>query len=203
MRRELLSSLVLLATLAVAAPVHAAKDYVYLHREDGVRTYTDVKPSNTRYSRIKIKGRATATASCMGLSQSSMLERAARYAPTIQKVAAEHKLSPKLVSSVMRVESCYDHRAVSRAGARGLMQLMPMTAAQLGVRDSFDPEQNIAGGVRYLAEMLQRFNGNTRLALAAYNAGPEAVAAYKGIPPYPETINYVRRIIKLYETPDI
>jgi soluble lytic murein transglycosylase-like protein len=193
---------VLLAALGVAPAGFAGDDFVYLHRHEGVRTYTDIKPHHARFARIRIAGRATASASCMGLSQSSLQERAARYAPVIQKAAGEHRLSPRIVNAVMRVESCYDPRAVSRAGARGLMQLMPMTAAQLGVNDSFDPEQNVSGGVRYLAQMMQRFNGNLRYALAAYNAGPEAVARHQGVPPYPETINYVRRITKLLETPD-
>lgn len=176
----------------------AAEDWIYLQRQDGVRVYTDVRPSRGAYTRIEVGGRSTATASCLGLTADSMQQRATSYAPLIRKAATKHGVSPELVSAVMRVESCYDPRAVSRSGARGLMQLMPGTARDLGVKDSFDPEQNVDGGVRYLAAMLGRFKNDVRLGLAAYNAGPEAVAAHKGVPPYPETQSYVSRILKLY-----
>ena len=187
-----------LIVLLVAAMPASADDWIYVQRQDGVRTYTQVRPMGA-HTKILVRGRPTATASCLGLTPVSMQQRASLYEPIIRKHAKAHGLSPQLVSAVMRVESCYDKRAVSRSGARGLMQLMPMTAAELGVRDSFDPEQNIAGGVRYLAKMLARFNNKLEWGLAAYNAGPEAVEAYKGIPPYPETVSYVERIRKLYK----
>lgn len=191
-----LGTVAVLAALA-GAPAHA-DDWVYVQRHDGVRSYSDVKPAQGGYSRILVRGRPTASASCLGLTAQSMAQRAAQYAPLIQKVSQKHGLSPQLVSAVMRVESCYDKRAVSRSGARGLMQLMPATAQQLGVRDSFDPEQNVDAGVRYLAQMMARFNNKLDHALAAYNAGPEAVEAYRDIPPFPETQSYVSRIRKLY-----
>jgi soluble lytic murein transglycosylase-like protein len=177
----------------------SADSWVYIQRQDGVRSYSDRKPADGNWSRILVKGRPTATASCMGLTKVSMQQRAALYEPLIKKHAKTHGLAPELVSAVMRVESCYDRQAVSRSGARGLMQLMPLTAAELGVRDSFDPDQNIEGGVRYLAKMLMRFNNKLEWGLAAYNAGPEAVEAYKGIPPYRETVSYVERIRRLYK----
>lgn len=191
--------LAVLLTTALPASVIAG-DWIYLQQHpNGVRSYSDSKPANGTYARIPLHGRQTATASCLGLTAQSMQARAASYEPVISKYAKAHGLPPKLVSAVMRVESCYDRRAVSRSGARGLMQLMPATAAELGVHDSFDPEQNVAGGVRYLARMLERFGRDVRLGLAAYNAGPEAVAAHQGVPPYPETISYVSRILKLYQ----
>jgi soluble lytic murein transglycosylase-like protein len=186
------------AGLLCAMPAQA-DDYVYLQRQDGVRTYTQVRPLNGNYTKVLVRGRPTASASCMGLTKVSMAQRAKQYEPIIHKVSSKHGVPAQLVSAVMRVESCYERKAVSRAGARGLMQLMPGTARQLGVRDSFDPEQNIDGGVRYLKAMLERFNHNIDLGLAAYNAGPEAVAAYKGVPPYPETQSYITRIRKLYK----
>lgn len=190
-----------LLTALLSAPA-LATEWIYLQRTpDGVSSYSDRKPAAGAYSRIAVTGRPTATASCMGLTKESMQARAASYAPVIRKHASAHGLSPDLVSAVMRVESCYDSRAVSRAGARGLMQLMPGTARDLGVHDSFDPDQNIGGGVRYLSMMLRRFNQDLKLGLAAYNAGPEAVAAHKGVPPYPETRSYIARILKLY-SPD-
>ena len=197
-RGRFLASVAVLAVLAGAPPAHADK-WIYVQRHEGVRSYTDVQPTRGYYSKVLVRGRSTASASCVGLTAQSMDQRAAQYAPLIQKVSLKHGLSPQLVSAVMRVESCYDKRAVSRAGARGLMQLMPGTARQLGVRDSFDPEQNVDGGVRYLARMMARFNNRLEHALAAYNAGPEAVEAYRDIPPFPETKSYVTRILKLYK----
>ena len=198
-RRSGARGFLLLAALVCAAPAHAGQ-WVYLQRQDnGVRSYTDQKPAHGGYSKILVRGRPTASASCLGLTQQSMQQRAAFYQPLIRKHAAAHGLKPELVSAVMRVESCYDRHAISRAGAQGLMQLMPATAHQLGVRDSFNPDQNIEGGVRYLAQMLARFNNDVRLGLAAYNAGPEAVANYRGVPPYRETQHYVGRILKLYK----
>jgi soluble lytic murein transglycosylase-like protein len=101
------------------------------------------------------------------------------------------------VTAVIRVESGFNPRAVSRKGARGLMQLMPATAVQLGVRDSFDPAENIDGGVRHLRGLIERFDNNVSLALAAYNAGERAVLQYGGIPPYVETQQYVTRILQI------
>jgi len=113
-------------------------------------------------------------------------------------VSEEHGVDPKLVDAVVRVESDYDPRAVSRRGALGLMQLMPDTAERLDVDDPFDPEDNIRGGVREISRLVDRYAGNLQLALAAYNAGEGAVARYRGIPPYKETRSYVSRILSLY-----
>jgi len=110
------------------------------------------------------------------------------------RIAKRHGVAEPLVHAVIEVESCFNPRAVSRAGAMGLMQLMPKTADRFSVADAFDPVQNVDAGVRYLKELLERYSGQVRLALAAYNAGEEAVERHGGIPPYRETINYVRRV---------
>lgn len=118
---------------------------------------------------------------------------------TIISQAASNSLDPDLVHAIIWVESGYNPQAVSRTGATGLMQLMPGTAREVGVRDSFNPHQNVAGGSRYLKAMLDRFNGNLPLALAAYNAGPAAVEKYGGIPPIPETRAYVQNVLRAYQ----
>jgi soluble lytic murein transglycosylase-like protein len=127
-------------------------------------------------------------------------ELQSRLRAVIETCAAEQSLSPDLVRAVIRVESGWNPRARSNKGAQGLMQLMPGTAAQYGVTNAFDPEQNIRGGVAYLKTLMDRFDGNTELALAAYNAGPGAVEKYgRRIPPYRETQAYVRKIVSVTE----
>jgi len=113
----------------------------------------------------------------------------------LAKAGSEHNLDEDLLASVVKAESGGNTRAVSRAGARGLMQLMPGTASELGVKDSFAPDQNVRGGTTYLDALLTRYHDNIALALAAYNAGPLAVDRYHGIPPYHETQAYVARVI--------
>jgi soluble lytic murein transglycosylase-like protein len=112
-------------------------------------------------------------------------------AEAVDQIAASHSLPPQLVHSVIKVESNYNARAVSPKGAQGLMQLMPATARRFGVANVFDPIDNIEGGTRYLKYLLDLYNGDYRLALAAYNAGEGAVEKYGSVPPYPETQNYL------------
>lgn len=120
------------------------------------------------------------------------------YEEIIQEAAAKYELDPALIRSVMQTESAFHPYAVSRAGAEGLMQLMPALANEMGVADSFDPRENIMGGARYLKRLLDHHNGNLDLALASYNAGPGNVARYGGIPPFRETRRYVKTIKALY-----
>jgi soluble lytic murein transglycosylase-like protein len=119
------------------------------------------------------------------------------YDAIISEAAAKYNIDPALLKAVIHAESGFKPNAVSPAGAQGLMQLMPSTAAALGVTDPFDPEQNIYAGARYLRAQLDRFGGDVALALAAYNAGPGAVARYGGVPPYKETQRYVQRVLEL------
>ena len=123
----------------------------------------------------------------------------APYGELIRAAATRHGLAPELVEAVVCVESNFEARATSKKGARGLMQLMPTTAARLGVRDVFDVRQNIEGGVRHLRHLVDRYKGNITLALAAYNAGVDAVARHGGVPPYAETQAYVARVLRLLE----
>ena len=117
----------------------------------------------------------------------------------IVEVSTRHGVAPKLVAAIVAVESRFDHRAVSRRGAEGLMQLMPATAANLDVQDAFDPRDNLDGGVRHLKRLMGRFRGDLPLVLAAYNAGETAVIAHRGIPPYRETRQYVVRVLRRYD----
>jgi len=119
------------------------------------------------------------------------------YDPYIREAVAMHGVDEQLVRAVIQVESEFDARAVSRAGARGLMQIMPSTALRLGVADLFDPRQNILGGVKYLRLLLDMFQGDVSLAVAGYNAGEHAVQRHQGVPPYKETQGYVRKILTL------
>jgi soluble lytic murein transglycosylase len=121
------------------------------------------------------------------------------YEGIIAQASKRFGLEPSLVKAVIKAESNFDDSAVSHKGAQGLMQLMPGTASDLNVQDAFDPEENIFGGTRYLSMMMRRFNNDKKLAVAAYNAGPEAVDNHKGIPPYAETQNFVRRVMGYYQ----
>jgi hypothetical protein len=126
-------------------------------------------------------------------------DRKTPYRELIEAASAQYKVDADLITSVIAVESNFDPKAISRRNARGLMQLLPETAERLGVKDIFDPKQNIDAGTRYLSDLLQRYDNNLVLALAAYNAGPEKISRFGDVPPYPETISYVRRVKRVYE----
>jgi soluble lytic murein transglycosylase-like protein len=175
-----------------------SRPYMYLD-SNGTPMFSDRPMPRHSFVYLGRYGRPTAERSCRGVTRRLLDERAAQHERLIQTHSANQKIDPALVKAVIAVESCFDTRAISRAGARGLMQLMPGTAAELGVRNVFNPEENIRGGVTYLRKMLERFGQNIRLALAAYNAGPSNVDRYRGIPPFPETRNYVQKVLAQLE----
>lgn len=121
------------------------------------------------------------------------------YEPLIEEAAERYDVNPALIRAVIAAESAFDPWAVSRAGAQGLMQLMPALAEELGVLNAFDPRENIMAGTRYLGELLRLHRGDVQLALASYNAGPGAVSRFNGIPPYRETQQYVKTITDILE----
>lgn len=139
-----------------------------------------------------------------GLLSASAADLKELYDPVIRQVAASQQVPAELIHAIIRAESNYDSFALSEKGAMGLMQLMPETAEQYGVRNVFDPAQNIAGGAKYLLDLMKLYNGRTDLVLAAYNAGQEAVRKYGGrIPPYQETRDYISRVMAKYNRPFI
>jgi soluble lytic murein transglycosylase-like protein len=187
----------LAATLLVASAAAAnPKIYTYVDA-DGQRHYTDV-PDNNRY-RLLIMSPRDRTASG-DRYDALLLARAGQYDSIIEKAALSAAVEPNLLRAVIVVESGFNLRAVSKRGAVGLMQLMPATATRFGVSNPYDPRQNVQAGARYLKFLIDRFGQDVRLALAAYNAGEEAVDRNGGqIPPFSETMAYVPRVLKIYQ----
>lgn len=188
-----LTALVVLLLLAGAGlPGPAGADIYRYEDEEGVVHFTDA-PTDKKFKiflKDLRKDRQLRTRFRLAASANP-----AEFEHLINASASKYGVSAALVKAVIRAESGYNPNAVSRAGASGLMQLMPGTAKSLNVANSFDPKQNVDGGVRYLKFLLDTFKGDVTLALAAYNAGLSKVARYGGIPPYQETRNYVSRVL--------
>ena len=159
------------------------------------------KSSNRRsYKKLKYKSKRRIASVVKGCNSSKHLGRQARlYSNTIKIYSRIYGVDEELIYAIVRQESCFNERAHSYVGAIGLMQLMPQTALGLHVNDPWNPEHNIQGGIKYIAKMLTRFKRNPRLAIAAYNAGPGNVKKYKGIPPFKETRNYVKKVYAEYQ----
>lgn len=202
-RAGLLALLLSAPVLPLLGSPTGAAERLYRHvGPDGSVTFSDIPASQIGGGYRSYRGsygRPAAVLSCIGLSSAAIDARAIDYRADFEAAAARRNLDPLLLQAVARVESCFDRKAVSSVGAQGLMQLMPATARELGVADSFVAAGNIAGGARYLAQMLQRFGGDLSLALAAYNAGPGAVERHGGIPPFAETQRYVAKVLATHE----
>jgi soluble lytic murein transglycosylase-like protein len=197
------------ATAARAAPVSAStaprlvRGQIYSYVQDGVRHYTSKRPAGVANAGAVRTIRYSYMESCFacgkqsGVNFSAIRLRQDAYRDEIAAAAAQYGVDESIVRAIIHAESAFNPNALSRVGAQGLMQLMPATARRFGVSNPFDPAQNIRGGVKYLAWLLKRFNGNLTLAAAGYNAGEGAVDRYKGVPPYNETQRYVQRVALL------
>ncbi len=187
-----------LAVLAVSgylitSNATAADTLVYqYHSKKGIPTFSDVEPKNIAYKLF--------TVGCFACNVSSLVDwyktplNIASFSESINKAAKLYQVDPALIRAIIHAESHFDANALSKVGAQGLMQLMPATAKELGVKNAFIAKQNINGGVKHLAKLLKKYRGNVKLVAAAYNAGEGAVKKYGGIPPFSETQVYVERV---------
>ena len=182
-----LSALIML--MAFVASVHAD---IYMYIDDnGVMHFTNTPTSNQHEYKVYIKERT---------SVSTRFHTTDKYDKLISNASKEFNVDSRLLKAMIKAESDFDPRAISRKGAMGLMQIMPENFKMLNIDNPFDPWQNIRAGARYFKKLYERFNGKLALSLAAYNAGPTAVDRYKSIPPYQETEEYVRRVLRYYRT---
>jgi soluble lytic murein transglycosylase-like protein len=190
--------LVFLIVAALAAPGLARANIYGFTDASGVTHFSNV-PSDARYQLLISSDEPTETPAAKA-HVVDWLARSSQYEGMIRGAALAATVHPALVRAVIVVESGFNPRAVSKKGAVGLMQLRPETARRYGVTDIYDPEQNVRAGARYLSDLIARFGSNLELALAAYNAGEEAVERYgRHIPPYRETLNYVPSVLRIYQ----
>jgi soluble lytic murein transglycosylase-like protein len=204
--RRFLGPLLAVAGWLFAVSPSFADIYSYVDGE-GTTHFTNTPGGDARY-RLYMRSREGKRRGGMAVAPSDASpERYNRYNVVIREAATLYQIPEELVRAVIKVESDYDPRAVSRVGAQGLMQLMPDTAQRMQVRDILDPRENILGGVRYLRVLANMFNGNLQLTLAGYNAGESAVVKHGGIPPFDETEDYVVKVLAYYrryrETRDV
>ena len=194
-----------LFALAVAALSRPAMADIYSFKDENGVVHFSNMPDDKRYKLVRREaGSAPAPAAAMPVATAANLympaeESIRRFTPIIDTASRLHGVDAALIHAVISAESGYNPSALSKAGAMGLMQLMPQTAKRYGVTNIMDPVQNITGGVRYLRDLLAMFNGNLELAIAAYNAGENAVIKYGNkIPPYAETVQYVPKVLGFY-----
>lgn len=181
-------------------PLSALAD-VYKYRDKNGHVHLTDRPMKGMTLLKRFRFKSTASRAKPGATWAGLRKRQKQLHPVITKVAQETRIRAELIHAVVRAESAYITDAVSKKGATGLMQLMPGTARRYGVGDMYDPYQNLKGGALYLRDLLVMFDQNLKLALAAYNAGENAVIKYgRQIPPYPETQNYVRKVMGFYRS---
>ncbi len=196
-RRSLVSTTAFAALTVVVATTASADIFSYTDGDGVVHFSTRRTPGAKVYikdDKSKLRGSFNPV-----MPSDSSPERFTRYDDAIREAATLYQIPTELVRAIIKVESDYDPRAVSIAGARGLMQMIPATSERMQVRDAFDPRENIFGGVRYLRVLANTFNGDLQLTIAGYNAGEGAVIRYGGIPPYDETRMYVSKVLGYYQ----
>ena len=192
------TSAALLGCVIALLPVTASADIYQYVDPDGTIHFTSQRPNAAAKVYMKTAPAAARGGAAPFAPQDRDPGRYSRFDEHIRQAATLYQIPEPLVRAVIKVESDYDPRAVSHAGARGLMQLMPGTADRLGVKDIGDPRENVFGGVRYLRVLANMFNGDLELTIAAYNAGEAAVMNHGGIPPFAETRDYVVKVTKFY-----
>ena len=196
--RALRQILLIIITLLAVDVVAADPIYVYT-KSDGTIKFTTKKPHRSVQAKVYTGKNAAYSViggrRGFGINESRLFEN--HYKDEIKDISSKLGVSQSLVRAVIHVESAFNPKAKSRKGAMGLMQLMPATAKELGVKEPYNPKDNIKGGTRYLANLIKKYDGDLRLSLAAYNAGAGAVEKYGGIPPYKETQAYVKKVLKL------
>ncbi len=196
MKNSVLFVAVAVMLLTLANESHGQTLYSYID-ENGVQVFTNIPPVN-RGEKLKVRGSVPSPA-----PPSSSNMKSQSIDAIIEKYASHYSLDPSLIRSIIATESAFNPTAVSPKGARGLMQLMPATAEKLGVRNSFDPEQNIHGGVKHFRSLLDNFNNNLVLSLAAYNAGENLVQRLGRVPAIKETRDYVQSVTKKYGSKEL
>ena len=193
-----LHNLLVVALVVAAVGIPAALHSQHSHAMDASRYLVD--PSELKANISEKNHSGPSLAATRPVQQTAQVKNTshAPFEHIINQAASTHQVDPHLIKAIIMAESRYNPNAVSKRGARGLMQLMPITAKSLGVVDSFDPEDNINGGVMYFKKLLDRFDGNVEFALAAYNAGSRYVRKYGGVPPFRQTQTYIHKVIKYH-----
>jgi len=184
--------------IILLSAVPASGDIFKYTDDQGVICYTDTPAGRKADKVYKDTSEPAAGQKKTAQYKPGVNTSASEYHAIIHEKASMYDLDPSLIKAVITTESNWDKRAVSRKGAMGLMQLMPSTAVEMNVRNPYDPEENIEGGTKYLRYLLERFNGDLTLALAAYNAGPKTVEKFGYVPPITETKHYVNKVLSLY-----
>ena len=198
--QRLLRPCILGLALALAIAAGPARAGVWVWEDEQGRLHFSDQPRHSGYHQLEDSTKKAREAGVARVDLGPIGTRA--WDGVIAQACRAHGVEPGLVKAVVHAESRFDLYAISGKGAQGLMQLMPQTAKSLGVDDPFDPWQNIRGGTQYLGYLMRRFEGDLQLTLAAYNAGPTTVKNFGGIPPYPETQRYVKRVLTLYRRYD-
>jgi len=194
----MLRLVILLSITAVSTTAYAE---IYTYKDSQGKFYFTDSRMDDSYRLLSVFRPHLTRQSNKSYSMKAYQRNKATFMPMINAAAKQYQIDPNLLHAIIDTESAFNPRAVSRVGATGLMQLMPKTAQGLGVLDRFNPEQNIQGGTRYFSQLLSRFDGEKKLALAAYNAGPTAVIkAGNKIPNYPETKRYIEKVLAKYNT---